>query len=410
MSLAEMSVSGAVLILAIVVIRMIAIHRLPKETFLVLWYMALLRLLVPLSIPSAFSVYSLIGQNTVVNRFGQMRIRHFAPGLQGEPLASAGEIAGASASHISLWFVLWLAGMVFCTAFFTLSYVRCRFEFSSSLPVQNAFVERWLEEHPLVRHISIRQSDRIYAPLTYGIFRPVILMPQKTDWENARQLQYVLLHEYVHIRRLDTVTKLISTAALCVHWFNPLVWMMYLFFNRDMELACDERVVRRFGETSRKDYSLMLIRMEAKKSGLLPLCNNFSKNAIEERITAIMKMKKRTLGLTIGSLALVIVISILFVTSIRKEKMVFACGRLFVATNQDVSEMVIQEAEASEFDSPYIGAIESTVSRAKEPDKELQSNFGGIGSEIVFNGDGIAVNLNGAWIQFDPQDPVSSAD
>ena len=116
-----------------------------------------------------------------------------------------------------------------------------------------------------------------------------------------------------------------------------------------------------------------------------------------------MKAKKITVRLAIGSLILVLVISILFATSVQKEKMVFACGRLFVTTNQDVSEMVMREAEASEVDSPYIGIIGSTVTRAKEPDMELQSNFGGIGSEIVFNGSGIAVHLNGRWIQFDPQ-------
>ncbi len=140
------------------------------------------------------------------------------------------------------------------------------------------------------RPILVRQSDRISAPLTYGIFRPVILMPKKTDWKNEKQLQYVLSHEYVHIYRYDTVTKLIVTLALCIHWFNPFVWVMYILFNRDIELACDESVIRQFGEKSKSAYSLMLINMEATKSGLLPFCNNFSKNAIEERITAVMKI------------------------------------------------------------------------------------------------------------------------
>ena len=140
------------------------------------------------------------------------------------------------------------------------------------------------------RPILVRQSDRISAPLTYGIFRPVILMPKKMDWKNEKQLQYVLSHEYVHIYRYDTVTKLIATLALCIHWFNPFVWVMYILFNRDIELACDESVIRQFGEKSKSAYSLMLINMEATKSGLLPFCNNFSKNAIEERITAVMKI------------------------------------------------------------------------------------------------------------------------
>ena len=86
--------------------------------------------------------------------------------------------------------------------------------------------------------------------------------------------------------------------------------------------------------------------------------------------------------------------------------MVFVSGRLFVSTNQDVSEMVLREAEVSEYDSPYIGIIESAVSRTKEPGVEFQSNFGCIGSGIIFNGNGIAVNLNGQWIQFVPKEPA----
>ncbi|MDE6318382.1 MAG: M56 family metallopeptidase, partial [Lachnospiraceae bacterium] len=277
-----------------------------------------------------------------------------------------------------------------------------------SLPVRNDFAEQWLKKCPLKRQISIRQSDRISAPLTYGIFRPVILMPKKINWENTNQLQYILSHEYVHIYRFDTITKLIATITLCIHWFNPIVWIMYILFNRDIELACDESVVRHFGETSKSVYARVLIDMEARQSGLLPFCNNFSKNAIEVRIKSIMKTKKATIGLTVGSLVLVLIIITLFVTSIQKERMVYACGRLFVTTNLDVSEMVALEAENSEYDSPYIGVIESTVSRAKEPDMELQSNFGYIGSEIIFNGNGVAVDLNGQWIQFNPQDLVNS--
>ena len=78
------------------------------------------------------------------------------------------------------------------------------------------------------------------------------------DWKNEKQLQYVLSHEYVHIYRYDTVTKLIATLALCIHWFNPFVWVMYILFNRDIELACDESVIRQFGEKSKSAYSLML--------------------------------------------------------------------------------------------------------------------------------------------------------
>lgn len=349
MSLLQMSISGAILILAIVVIRAVTINRLPKKTFLVLWGIVLLRLLIPFSIPSVFSVYSLIGQNTTVNNLGKTPVGNFAPVMQGEPLELTGEVSKVSASHVSPWFVIWLVGMVFCTAFFAISYLRCCFEFSTSLPVRNDFVEKWLKEHRLMRSVSIRQSDRIFAPLTYGIFKPVILVPQTTDWKNTKQLQYVFLHEYVHIRRFDTVTKLICTFALCVHWFNPLVWVMYIFFNRDIELACDESVVRLFGEKSKKDYSLMLISMEAKKSGLLPFCNNFSKNAIEERITAIMKIKKNTILSLAAACVIVLGIITVLATSAHDKTVIGITETAKAYETMSYEEFKSQTGNAAEF-------------------------------------------------------------
>lgn len=295
MSLLQRSFSGAVLIAAVVIIRAFAIHKLPKKTFLVLWWIALLRLLIPFSVPSGFSIYSLINRAADVSILSMEQTGEAAPViLQGQAahLDSISRLSAGRASLFFVWPVVWGMGGILCAAFFVISYVRCRREFQTSLPVENISVKQWLQEHPLKRPVTVRQSDRIVSPLTYGILRPVILLPKKTDWENTRELQYILEHEAVHIRRYDIVTKLIAAAALCIHWFNPLVWVMYLLFNRDMELACDESVVRQFGEASKSAYARMLIEMEAKKGAVLPFCNNFSRNAIEERITAIMKIQK----------------------------------------------------------------------------------------------------------------------
>lgn len=188
-----------------------------------------------------------------------------------------------------------------------------------SFPVKNSYAEKWLSDHRIRRSISIRQSDRILTPLTYGIFRPVILMPKNTDWEKEDSLQYILAHEYVHIRRFDAAAKLILIAALCIHWFNPAVWLMYILANRDIELSCDETVIRLFGEKERAAYARTLISMEEEKSGFMPLCNNFGKDAIEERITAVMKTKKMTLGAVFVIIVLVIAVVTLFATSAEEE-------------------------------------------------------------------------------------------
>lgn len=318
MSLLQMSFLGAIFIIAVVIIRALAINKLPKKTFLILWEIVLLRLLIPFSIPSTLSVYSFISQYTLNNTFSRMQVDNIIPAIQGKPFELIGEFPQAYVSDISsvsIWLVIWLIGTTICIGFFAISYLRCRFEFHASLPVQNDFIKQWLMNHQLRRTISIRQSDKISAPLTYGIFNPVILMPKKTDWKNTSLLQYVFAHEYVHICRFDTIMKLIITFVLCIHWFNPFVWVMYILFNCDIELACDERVVQQFGETSKSSYALVLINMEAKKSGLLPFCNSFSKNAIEERITAIMKIKQTSKFAILIAASLIICMTTAFATS-----------------------------------------------------------------------------------------------
>lgn len=318
MTLLQMSFSGAVLILIIILVRMIAINKLPKRTFLALWGIALLRLLFPFSIPFLFSVYSFVNRSSSVRN---MIIE--GPAANFIPLEPTGKILADGVMtetmqkypSVSLWFIVWSIGTILCVTFFVISYLRCYFEFQLSSPVSNDLTEKWLSDYPLKRSIAIRQSSRISAPLTYGIFHPVILMPKDTDWENRQQLQYILLHEYIHIRRFDMVWKLIATLTLCIHWFNPMVWIMYKLFNQDIEFVCDECVVRRFGENSKSSYALTLIDMEEKKNGLTSLYNSFSKNAIEERIAAIMKIKKNTLWGLIISMAVLIAIAILFATS-----------------------------------------------------------------------------------------------
>ena len=318
MSLLQMSFLGTVIILLIVVLRAVLINRLPKKTFLILWWIALIRLLVPFSIKSVTSIYSLLQSiYSDINPVRTAQTTTFLPihGNMPEIANGLSEAMVQRTESISILSVIWLAGLLLCFGFFAVSYIKCYREFRFSLPVENDILEAWKEKHPLKRSLSIRQTETIAAPLSYGVIRPVILMPKNTEWKNIYQLRYVLEHEYVHIRRLDMLTKLIMIAAVCIHWFNPLVWVMYILFNRDLELSCDETVVRRFGMDIKSVYATALISMEEKKSGLTPLCNSFSKNAIEERIRAIMKIKKTSKFAVIISAVLVICVTGGFATS-----------------------------------------------------------------------------------------------
>lgn len=334
MTLMQMSISAGVMIVVVTIIRALAINRLPKKTFLALWGIVLVRLLVPFSWPSPLSIYSLVGRQSAGQTGDALAVTVFPIVPTPNALTNAAQTSG-----LSLWTLIWGIGMALCTLYFAFAYIRCHREFRASQPVENSFVTDWLLDYKCKRPITIRQTSGISAPLTYGIFRPVILMPIKTDWTETRKLQYVFSHEYVHIRRFDGVTKLILTVALCVHWFNPLVWAMYALANRDIELSCDEKVVRTFGETIKSAYALALIGMEEKKSGLTPLCNSFSKNAIEERIEAIMKIKKRSAFCIAGAICLVVGMTTVFATS-------------FYSSNSPNTGL------PKKYDSEYISALE----------------------------------------------------
>lgn len=353
MNILQMSLSGAVLILAVVVLRTLAMKRLPKDTFLILWGIVLLRLTVPYSVPSELSVYSWIEKNmngrfndiSVINQpvdnreIDSMGINIGMNNMndnstqespaQNHALDKNDTSVVKKPDHNSRRFVssslicmvVWCVGMLSCMIYFTVSYLRCRFEFQTALPVENPFAQHWLAEHPH-RCPAIRQSDKISTPLTFGIWRPVILMPKNTDWENTQQLEYILMHEYIHICRYDVLSKLLATYALCVHWFNPFVWIMYILFNRDVEISCDEHVVRCFGENAKSVYAKILIQMEAQRSNIrtyLPLGSGFlfkiGDNAMEERITAIMKIKKKSLSAAVLAAGFILSMTAVFATS-----------------------------------------------------------------------------------------------
>lgn len=388
MSLLQMSFLGTVIILLIVVLRAVLINRLPKKTFLILWWIALIRLLVPFSIKSVTSIYSLLQSiYSDINPVRTAQTTTFLPihGNMPEIANGLSEAMVQRTESISILSVIWLAGLLLCFGFFAVSYIKCYREFRFSLPVENDILEAWKEKHPLKRSLSIRQTETIAAPLSYGVIRPVILMPKNTEWKNIYQLRYVLEHEYVHIRRLDMLTKLIMIAAVCIHWFNPLVWVMYILFNRDLELSCDETVVRRFGMDIKSVYATALISMEEKKSGLTPLCNSFSKNAIEERIRAIMKIKKTSKFAVMISAVLVIGVTGGFATSAssleKKTETAQENGETTVALN----EVNIREDESLSSSDVEWWTAEEYAKWLDEEKEVLQSM---IGEKAYTGGDG----------------------
>ena len=159
--------------------------------------------------------------------------------------------------------VLWAVGAAGLTLFFLLGYLRTPRALSGARQAPDAGI--WLSSCGIRFHrtISIRLLDDARTPLTYGLGRPVVVLPEHLETD-ARRRMYILTHELVHIRSLDCLRKWLLTSARCVHWFNPLVWLMVYTANRDLELACDGTVLRLLGDGSRKAYAGVLLEFAAR--------------------------------------------------------------------------------------------------------------------------------------------------
>lgn len=354
MNLVEMSVCGGIMILAVLLLRLLFLERLPKKMFLFLWGIVLLRLLVPFEIASPVSIYNLIPQEFRVVRQEEQcqQIDEEQPSQSTQSSLveeadtaeknSAAERADATIKNSTeektdtaeknntaektdiavknnivenVWKTIYLAGAEVCFAWFAVSYGRSLRRFATAVPVNGLDVEKWLAEHKCARKISIQRTEAVDTPLTYGLRKPVILLPKNLDLTENATIEYVLEHEYTHIRRFDQLYKFIMVLAVCIHWWNPLVWLMLYFFNRDIELSCDERVIGHGGTEEKKAYAMALLRMEERRPRSETFCSSFSRNPNEERILAVIRMKKQTRKTVAAMVLVVAVFAVTFATS-----------------------------------------------------------------------------------------------
>ncbi len=300
---------AAILVIVITVIRAAALYRLPKSTFVALWGIAALRLSIPVQIKSSLNIYALMGK-----LFGfKTGIASIRSGTEYFAQAVAG---GESSLHrdFSALRLIWLIGICFFAAYFIIVYFRARGAIMKSEPFGTEYLPQWVKVHRRKKTVQIRLSEKNTIPMTCGIFRPVIILPKQICLTDKKELDYILAHELTHIDHFDLVFKLCLTVLVCLHWFNPFVWLMYKIANRDIELRCDEKVVKKFGIDMKSSYALALIEFEEKKA-LFPLVNYFSHNAAEERIKAIMKMKKYPISAIVAAVLMIVAISVGFSTA-----------------------------------------------------------------------------------------------
>lgn len=319
MNIIHMSLSASFLIIFIAILRTIPLGKISKNTIMLMWKITMIRLLVPFTIPN--NILKLGGEksiaepmrvvpNNLVNNTQQLNLNTLY-----NTLGISNQFSETT-NTVNPFFMLWIIGTGIALVVFLKAYIKSYNIFREGIPiVDNGLINECIKERRFIRKIEVMTTDKITTPITYGVINPKIVIPKNIKFQNDRQLQYVIAHEMVHIKRFDSLWKIVSILCLCIHWFNPLVWLMYACINRDMEMACDENVIYNYGEGDKPDYAETLLQLAEQGSRFSPLYNGFGKKAVSERIHKIMKYKKKTiLGITlsIASIALLIMLVVIF--------------------------------------------------------------------------------------------------
>ena len=295
-----MSGTASVVVLLVLLARL-ALRRAPKRFSYALWAVVLFRLLCPLSLESAFSLLPSAGIVPTAGYGGQqaqvVQIQTGLPDLdrpvndfflrhpyQGTPdLPEYAETipspvipqTGDAPDWRTVPAAVWLAGITALLGWSVLSLLRLR---------------RSLQEAvPLAGEAGVWTAGRAPSPFVLGLLRPRIYLPAGLP---ASERDYILLHERTHIRRLDHIFRALAWLAAVVHWFNPLVWLAFQLAGKDMEMSCDEAVLRKIGRDVRADYSTSLLRLST--GGNLPVGPlAFGDSGPKSRIKNVLNYKKQ---------------------------------------------------------------------------------------------------------------------
>lgn len=300
----NMSLTASYVALAVMLVRLL-LGKSPRVFSYALWLVVFVRLVLPVSLESN---YSLVPRQTNAVRHEIIFVQ--SPDALADPVSvggtvngvepavtipagneggSAGENRNMPAMVVWMGTIIWLAGIVLLMIFSIVSYVRFKGRLAFATLVQG----------------NVYESDRITGPFVLGFFRPRIYIPAGLGMD---ELDYVLRHEQTHIRRKDHLIKPLAYLAVILHWFNPLVWFSYSLMIKDMEMSCDESVIRQAGSDIRSSYSSSLLGFSMKQGGLLsPLC--FGESNITARIKNILAYRSPKTWIAAVSFAVVIAVT-----------------------------------------------------------------------------------------------------
>lgn len=309
LKLVNLSISASWLILAVLVLRVV-LKKAPKWVMPLLWGVVALRLVCLFSIESALSLIpsaETIPSEIVTETREPVLYEQATLDIVTNPtLPSAAEVpVGVSRQQaqvdFNIYSVLWLAGMAALLVHALVSAGKLKRKLATAILLRD----------------NIYESEFVDSPFVFGVVKPNIYLPMHMDEGTAA---YAIAHEHAHLARRDHWWKVLGYLVLALHWFNPLVWVAYILFCRDIELACDEKVVRGLDGAARADYSQALLSCAAPKRAVAACPLAFGEGNIKTRVKSALHYKKPAFWVAAAAVLAVVIVAVCFLTNPRSER------------------------------------------------------------------------------------------
>ncbi len=318
--LLNVSITASVVILLVLLLRFL-FRKAPKIISYALWGIVLFRLLCPVALQSDLSLFNLMDPPITaagtlsgsieyipsdIGRTKSPSVTLPAPGASdiindNLPQGEEQTAAGSSEAFWTIAAYVWAAGVLAMALYTVKSYFHLRKKLITASPLRD----------------NIYLADEITSPFVMGLIRPKIYLPSFLD---EREQSYILMHEQHHIRRLDPVIKALAFAALCIHWFNPLVWAAFILAGKDMEMSCDEAVIRKLGTGILADYTTSLLSLATGKNMITGMPLAFGEGDPKGRIRNLARWKKAPFWVVLTAIAAFIILAVCLLTNPKQDQ------------------------------------------------------------------------------------------
>lgn len=299
----NMSITASYVAIAVILIRLL-LKKVPKVFSYALWLAVFIRLVCPFSFNSVFSFFNILKPNLHavtktmnyvpynIGTIGNSKI-NWGVDSANSSLPTTASTFSINSIQIFIYFasIIWIVGIVMLLTYFVISYFK---------------VANTIKTATIVKD-NIFETDRFTTPFLYGFVKPKIYIPIGISHS---ELSYILAHEQAHIQRLDYLIKPIAFLIVIIHWFNPIMWVSFMLMSKDIEMCCDENVIKKMGNDIKNSYSNSLLSISIKRSGFSlggHLC--FGESNIKSRIKNILNYKKPTLWVIV--LIVILIISLI---------------------------------------------------------------------------------------------------